>query len=369
MRIVLPYLNLRPYHLAQIRALTSWYDDLHIIICNSKNNELDLAPLKATSGVKFHSHDLGNQNITKLLAEIDPDVVFSISYGAPFMRAIANWAKLNHRVSICVTDSWKGDKRRYLPLEIYKGRLCRFLYDGMFVSGIRSLDYYAGLGFPDKFIWRGCDVVDNQYFSENAFMACSKSDDYRDKYHLPAEYFLCVARFSPEKNLYRLLEAFKRYRQRQGSWSLVLVGDGPLRVKLEKITKEIDTVFAYPWQGYDKLPIFYGLASCFILPSVSEPWGLVINEAMASGLPVAVSRKCGCQPELCWRGFNGIDFSPFDIDEIVETMFYFTNMPKSKLAEMGTASELIIQQYTPLKASQALADCINAISRHSPVRK
>jgi 1,2-diacylglycerol 3-alpha-glucosyltransferase len=59
-----------------------------------------------------------------------------------------------------------------------------------------------------------------------------------------------------------------------------------------------------------------GLASAFIQASTTEQWGLVVNEAMASGLPVLVSERCGCAPDLVKNGVNGYTFDPYDIKEI-----------------------------------------------------
>ena len=74
------------------------------------------------------------------------------------------------------------------------------------------------------------------------------------------------------------------------------------------------------WIQYEKLPIYYGLAKTFILPSTSEPWGLMVNEAMASGLPILISRQCGYITELCWRGINGYDFDPWNVAELAGLM-------------------------------------------------
>ena len=60
----------------------------------------------------------------------------------------------------------------------------------------------------------------------------------------------------------------------------------------------------------------YGLASAFVHPSTTEQWGLVVNEAAAAGLPLIVSERCGCAPELVRQGVTGFLFDPYDIDAI-----------------------------------------------------
>ena len=120
---------------------------------------------------------------------------------------------------------------------------------------------------------------------------------------LPERYFLASARFVPKKNLLRLLEAYAGYRRRAGAdaWHLVLLGDGELRGDIERRSALPDLAGAVILPGfrqYDELPAYYGLARAFVHASTTEQWGLVVNEAMAAGLPVLVSDRCGCAPDL-----------------------------------------------------------------------
>ncbi|MCL4553022.1 MAG: glycosyltransferase, partial [Candidatus Marsarchaeota archaeon] len=116
-----------------------------------------------------------------------------------------------------------------------------------------------------------------------------------------------------------------------------------------------------PWLQIDGLPLVYGLAKCFILPSTDlETWGLVVNEAMASRLPVLVSRRCGCWPELCWRGINGFDFDPADVDRLAGLMLRMSG-GQVDLQKMGQASHQIISNFTPVTWAAALADCAETL--------
>src|SRR5206468_3929765 len=118
-----------------------------------------------------------------------------------------------------------------------------------------------------------------------------------------------------EKNLSRLIRAYHLYREQDTvePWDLVLVGGGPEEISLRRQVNEsaLKGVWFAGTRQIDDLPIYYALAKCFVLPSVSEPWGLVVNEAMASGLPVLVSDRCG-SAELVQNGNNGFVFDPLD---------------------------------------------------------
>jgi len=173
---------------------------------------------------------------------------------------------------------------------------------------------------------------------------------------LPCPYFLSVARFIAKKNLVWLIESYARYRQAfQGNhrdgpgindspWSLVVVGEGRDRPLLERRISELGIspyVILPGFKSYQDLPAYYGLASVFVHPSRIEPWGLVVNEAMATGLPVLVSNACGCVRDLVRQGQTGFLFDPYNSDQLIELMLRVSMRPE-ELPVLGKAgSELI----------------------------
>jgi glycosyltransferase involved in cell wall biosynthesis len=297
--------------------------------------------------------------VTDWLDDSDPQVVVIAGYYYPAMRAAARWAQRHGRASIFMGDSQWVDQRRIALREWAKGWWVRRHYDAAFAAGERTVEYLLRMGFPRERIWTGYDVVDNQAFAAGAAAACMEADSLRDVLGLPERYFLFVGRFAPEKNLPRLLEAYARYRTAAGhrAWGLVLVGSGPQEPVLRAQAKELrDVVFAGFQQG-DAVSAYYGLASSLVLPSISETWGLVVNEAMAAGLPVLVSHRCGCVPELVRSGVNGYVCDPLD----TEGMARLLGVMSSEIADAGKmaeASRQIVALYTPETWAQTLADCI-----------
>jgi glycosyltransferase involved in cell wall biosynthesis len=129
----------------------------------------------------------------------------------------------------------------------------------------------------------------------------------------------------------------------------VLVGDGPLRGELEAQVARLglDSAVQFPgFRQYDELPPYYGLAEAFILPSTHEQWGLVVNEAMAAGLPVLVSERCGCTPDLVAEGENGTTFDPYDAAAIAEALRALPDDEEKRRA-MGRDSRERIRAWTP----------------------
>jgi glycosyltransferase involved in cell wall biosynthesis len=107
------------------------------------------------------------------------------------------------------------------------------------------------------------------------------------------------------------------------------------------------------------LPVLYGLADAFILPSHSEPWGLVVNEAMSCALPVIVSRVAGCAQDLVQEGWNGYVVPPADSAQLSRAMARVLGDSELR-RQMGARSRQIIQQYSPRVWSEGIIKAFNS---------
>lgn len=372
--LVLIHTQCGPYHIARVKALQQIYSgevELIQLASKEKQREWTVNANTTTKLTTIHDGDQTEISATTLtnnllihLKKIQPSVVVIAGYASQPMRAAAQWAKTHNIPTVMFSDSHHLDKPRNFLKEKLKGFwICKY-FDAAFVSGASAALYLNSLGFPADRIWRTYDVVDNNYFTKLAEEARQQGSRLRIKLHLPKRYFLYVGRFSPEKNLIRLLEAYQLYHQQmqindRESWSLVLVGSGPQENALkEKVVQMgLKNVF---WQGFkqvDMLPYYYGLSSALILPSISEPWGLVVNEAMACSLPVLISDRCGCLLDLVFPGVNGYVFNSLNIDKMATTLIHLSELPSYQLEEMGKSSQKIINNYTLQNWAKALVDC------------
>ena len=237
-------------------------------------------------------------------------------------------------------------------------------YDAALVGGTRHKEYFSALGLASEKIVFGYDAVDNNYFVRAADEARTQAVVLRARYGLPRRYFLNVGRMVWKKNLEILVDAYKQVHARLGADCprLVLVGSGNLEsALLQRCTQggltvlqltsaaqmvrpsEADIIFMGFRQVQD-LPVLYALASAFVLPSRAEEWGLVVNEAMACGLPVLVSRVAGCAPDLIKPGENGFLFDPFDASELAGYLEIIAREP-ALTDSMGAASRRIIADW------------------------
>ena len=108
------------------------------------------------------------------------------------------------------------------------------------------------------------------------------------------------------------------------------------------------------FKQYEELPIYYGLANAFIHASTSEQWGLVVNEAMASGLPVIVSNRCGCAPELVEEGINGFTFDPDDQEQLANRLLEVASLSSDRRQGLGDAGRRIVANFGPERFADGL---------------
>jgi glycosyltransferase involved in cell wall biosynthesis len=339
------------------------------------------------------------ERLRQALAKIKPKVV--VVAGWSFVDAVnaLAWCSANQTPAVLMSETTAWDESRVAWKEWIKRRVI-MLCSAALVGGKPHLEYLVHLGFPQNRILLGYDAVDNEYFAtqSDAIRAQEMADDTahsdqtRRKYSLPAKFFLASARFVEKKNLPRLIEAYSRYRQLvkrwtttdhettrsrasdkrpspfsplasplSAPWSLVLLGDGPLKADICRLVSDLsieDCVYLPGFKQYHELPIYYGLASAFVHASTVEQWGLVVNEAMASGLPVLVSNRCGCARDLVQEGVNGFAFDPYDVEELAQLMLKISafNFP---LSQFGSASRGIIADWGPDRFASGLQQAVD----------
>jgi glycosyltransferase involved in cell wall biosynthesis len=293
------------------------------------------------------------------LEQANPDVV-AVNGWNNFGSLIAANCCLRRRIPMVVmSESSRQDAPRTSWKEAIKRRLVG-LYSAALVGGQRHVEYLAELGMPRERVFIGYDVVDNDYFGRRTAEIRNSKFEIRDKRGLPENYFLASARFIEKKNLSSLIEAYAQYRRRSEiavkvPWDLVVLGDGPLRATLNSqlSTLNLNEHMHLPgFKPYDELPVYYALASAFVHASTTEQWGLVVNEAIASGLPVIVSDRCGCVPEVI--NSNGFTFNPTNENELTARLLEMASLSDEERKRLGDNSYRIATNLAPERFGEGL---------------
>ena len=311
------------------------------------------------------------------LEQANPDVVAVNGWNDFGSLAAANCCVRRGIPMVVMSESARQDEPRTWWKEMIKRRVVG-LYSAALVGGQRHVEYLVELGMPRDRIFTGYDVVDNAYFARRAVEIQNSKFEILRKYGLPENYFLASARFIEKKNLPGLIRAYEEYRQtsevgRQRSevgkerapWDLVILGGGPLKADLCRLISDLRLhahVHLPGFKQYDELPVYYALAKAFVHASTTEQWGLVVNEAVASGLPVIVSERCGCVPELV-RG-NGFTFDPIDERELPSRLLQIASLLDDERRSLGDASYRIAENFAPEHFGEGLEQAAKLALTH-----
>lgn len=305
-------------------------------------------------------------SVQDCLSVLNPSIVVVAGWATPESFAAIAWARRHRRRLILLSDSQRADAARSVWRERIKARVVG-LCDAALVAGPSHRDYITQLGIRRENTFIGYDVVDNAHFASGAGAARMNGPAVRRALGMPDRYLLASARFIPKKNLPRLIEAYgQALKARAEAPDLVILGNGPERDAVEAaIEKEglSGRVHLPGFRDYGDLPALYGLSEGFVHVSTSEQWGLVINEAAASGVPVVASSACGATSCLVEDGATGFVVDANSSHSISNAMVRLMDLDGSRRAEMGRAGQERVARWGPDRFTDGLLSACSAAEK------
>jgi glycosyltransferase involved in cell wall biosynthesis len=306
---------------------------------------------------------LFNPGLWKLIREGKFDAILSTGY---FYASawIAIFAARWHGIPILFTTDGHN-LRTWATRSTWKQRLKKFLVRRIFALGeitmagsSGTVDYLKSLGVPPDRILLGRNVVDNTWWLKRA--AEVDPGPVRENWQIPvsAAVVLFCAKLQPWKAPQDVLEAFTRANVPNSH--LVFAGDGPLRSALEKRSHELGVSERVRFLGFvnqSQLPSVYRAADLLVLPSLFEPFGLVVNEAMCCGRPVAVSDCVGAKYDLVREKETGYVFPAGDVDALAAILREFFADPE-KRDRMGHEARQRMATWSPREYVEGLVRAV-----------
>lgn len=269
-----------------------------------------------------------NPMVATTLSQFDPDVVAISGYLHPTMMLAASWCR-KHKVPygiVCETSCRNSNCYgwRWYIKRLVVGKMVRAMSFGLPV-GREAADYLRLLGASDAPMHYFPNTPDVSFFATQAkqIAGSSRETEVRQRLGLPAagKIVLFVGRLIPAKRPLDVVDAFRRVANDAHSAILVIAGDGPLMPDLLAATRNDQQIFFTGWlRDQSELASLMAIASMMVLPSEHEPWGAVVNEAMAAGLPVIASDQVGAAVELIEQGINGFLYPAKDTTELSRIM-------------------------------------------------
>jgi len=266
--------------------------------------------------LRFDSKDLFTYFITptiiKRLNDLNPDNII-ISGWDQFAYQLAFWWAIIKKRKITL---WSGSTvhekswRRNLTLPLVRYFVKKS--NKYIAYGQQAKEYLIKLGAEQNKIRIFMNDVNKEYFVRKAKKWRIKRKIIKRELKIVDPYnFIYVGQLIERKRVDNLITSFIKFSKDNSRWGLIIVGYGKKEQEIKYYLKEnrINNVYFMGEVEQYKLPKYYTIADCLILPSFEEVWGLVVNEALYSGLKVIVSNKCGCWKDLIKTGKNGLVFN------------------------------------------------------------
>jgi glycosyltransferase involved in cell wall biosynthesis len=295
--------------------------------------------------------------------------IYSSSYGRPDVILMTGWQCMGllqlfvaaslQRISILLRME-NNDKKHRSPLISLLHRLIIRQASFVLPVGIANSRYYQGLGVADYRMVKSPYCVDNRHFSVLADQARPHRQQIRQSWKVPdsAFCFLFCGKLEEKKHPGDILAALEIIMQSGTSAQVhcLFVGSGALESQLKYKAECLKLPVTFMgFLNQRELSSAYVAADALVLPSdCNETWGLVVNEAMACGLPAIVSDQVGCAEDLIHNGQTGLVYSCRNVEALARAMLTFaTNCAASR--QMGkNASHLVNSSYSLEAAARGI---------------
>jgi glycosyltransferase involved in cell wall biosynthesis len=307
---------------------------------------------------RFAGHNLLlNRGLKAALKRAAPDVILCGGYNYLASWLAMRWARRKRTAFILWVESTEQDFRsRNRMIEFLKERFLRRC-NAFVVPGKSSSQYVRNYDAREDQIFTAPNAVDMELFARTAAAVRQDEVTQSQALQLPPRFFLFVGRLVREKGVFDLLEAYgKLTPELRAAVGLVLAGEGTERTELVRRASLIapGQVRFAGFVHREQLARYYALAEVFVLPSHTDPWGLVVNEAMACGLPVIASDAAGCTRDLVENNWNGRVVRRGDVTQLASAMEELGQDPAVRV-QMGNRSRERILRYSPEACADGIA--------------
>lgn len=285
-------------------------------------------------------------DIWNLFEEINPDVVLCSGWNDGMYNEFVRAVKKLVPVILCFDNIFRYTLKQLIGLPIARF-MFRGVYAGVWVPGEKQIPFAKLLGFKQQRIFTGFYSTDNRHFHELYIL------NQKEKALNMPKRFLCVARYIPQKALPLLWRAFAEIKEETNNkWELWCAGIGD-DFEQRMIHPSIRHLGFVQPKDFNTL-----IANCsvFVLPSVFEPWGVVVNEFAAAGLPLLLSDRIGSGSAYLKEGENGWYFQSGNKESLKEKLLEIMTANPEKILKMGEVSNHLGMKNSAERWSETLVE-------------
>lgn len=334
--IVILYTELASYNVPCFNLLVEKGFNLHVVRYPI-NKEAPFDDFNFNKEIVFYNrNELNEEQLYQLIDSINPDLVLCSGWADKlYLKAIKHLKNKNIPKVLSLDNQWKGNVKQLLGC-LYSRVFLTNLFNHCFVPGDSQALFAKNLGFKKNNIIKGFYTADTEYFN-NIYQSTISSKEI----HFPHR-FIFVGRYYEFKGINDLWQAFEEFKKETNNdWELWCLGTGSITPKEHPQIKHYGFV-----QPRDITP-YMANTGVFVLPSLFEPWAVVVHEFAAAGYPIIASDKVGAATTFVKNGTNGNIFKSGNIFELKELLKSYAAKTDEELIKMGKESHKIAQQISP----------------------
>ncbi|NIM17568.1 MAG: glycosyltransferase [Candidatus Aminicenantes bacterium] len=281
--------------------------------------------------------------LLKLIRQERPDQIIIIGFS---LGTIKLWLR-SFRVKTPIII-WSGTipTSKHSFLRRMQRKLIMKRVSGYIAYGSKAKEYLVSLGADPGKVHIAINTVDTTFFSSKTFQLRQELDEKGNKKHLTSIGYLI-----PRKNVFRVLEVVKLLAETRNDFILDLIGDGSDKKKLERFVADNGISSFVKFHGFrqtDELPFFLARSRCFLFQTDFDIWGLVLNEAMAAGIPCISSIHAGATHDLIIEGETGFAMDFADTGKVAECLNWILEYP-DKARQIGDNAGKFIREHASLE--------------------
>ena len=286
-----------------------------------------------------------NPSIWRELSRGDFDAVVTAGYALATTQIAIAWALFHRRPYFFRCESHTpGDRSalRRAVKSVFLRFICRHAAGGL-PTGTLAREYLEHYGLARDRMRFFANTTDIAGIAARVDALRERRDEIRAQLGVTKPRLaVFVGRLIPAKAPLEMLEAFERVSRSRADWALAVVGDGDLEGEMRQRVEErgLEGVHFLGFRQDEALLEVYAAADLFVLASRQEPWGVVVNEAAAAGLPLLLSDAVGAGADLLKPGVNGEVFPAVDVDQM--TSAWLALSEREDLGRMGVRSREIV---------------------------
>ncbi len=320
------------YTLATLNALNEKNAELLIIHWGNKKKLTKFKPI-----------------FNKTIKDIDRDkssfitILHNVMNYQPDIIVVSGWMDLAYlpaciyarfvgiKVVVCIDDQWHGTLKQNFASFLSLFSIFKVFFSHAWICGPRQFHYASKIGFnPNK-------IINDLYSCDSyKYSKINNTNIYQNRN------FIYVGRFDSEKGIDLLFSSWTIFSLNYPDWTLTLVGSSKF-LKNANFRNVIYKSFLSP----DEIIEESLKSTCFILPSLFEPWGVVVHEFASLGLPIIVSDSVGAQSSFVINNFNGYIFKSGDYKDLLNKMIKIANLSYEELCLMSSNSNILSRKITP----------------------